>query len=126
MRARYLPVFAFVFVCGCSKVHEERSFTIDPLGGHSIEVSAPLSEQTVSVQVTADNPVSVWIILGKSVTGRLDDIDPSKLTSGIITSEKDVKEAKLVATIPAKEKYVVLVNGAKKTDTKVTVKIDSQ
>ena len=54
-----------------------------------------------------------------------DDFNPEKLTEGVVAKEKNTKDSTLTATIPAKEKFRVFVNGATKK-ANVTVKIDSQ
>jgi hypothetical protein len=125
MTIRRLAIFAVVLVAGCSKIHEQRSFTVDPNGSHSLQISAPLSQQTVKVALTSDEPVSVWVILEKNVPAGKEDFDPETLQEGVLAKEKNAKEATLTATIPGKEAYRVYVTGAAKK-ANVTVKIDSQ
>jgi len=125
MRLRLIPLFAIFALAGCSKIHEQRSFTVDPGGAHSLSITAPLSEQKVKVEVTSDEPVNVWVVLEKDIPAGKDEFDPESLKSGLVAKEKDTKQATRTATIPAKEKYRVYVNGpAKKAN--VTVKVDSQ
>ncbi|HKA06991.1 MAG TPA: hypothetical protein VKD71_07010 [Gemmataceae bacterium] len=125
MRFRLIPLLAVFAVAGCSKIHEQRSFTVDPGGAHTLEVSAPVSQQTVKVAVTSDEPVNVWVLLSKNVPEGKDDFDPEALKEGVIAQEKNTKDATLTATIPAKEKFVIFVNGAAKKAS-VIVKVDSQ
>ena len=125
MRLRLIPLLAILALAGCSKIHEQRSFTVDAGGAHSLSITAPLSEQKVKVEVTSDEPINVWVVLEKDVPAGKDDFDPESLKSGVVAKEKDTKQATLTATIPAKEKYRVYINGpAKKAN--VTVKVDSQ
>src|SRR5215211_6277980 len=125
MRLRLIPVLAVCAFAGCSKIHEQRSFTIESGGAYTLNITAPLSEQKVKVEVTSDEPINVWVILEKDVPGGKDEFDPESLKSGVLAKEKDTKQVTLTATIPAKEKYRVYINGpAKKAS--VTVKVDSQ
>jgi Prokaryotic membrane lipoprotein lipid attachment site len=127
MKRCLIPALAMLALAGCSKVHEQRSFTLAPLGGNTLSITAPLSEQKVTVVVSSDQPVNVWVLLEKDVPpGDKGDVDPDKMTSGVLAKEKNTKEATLQATVPAKEKYqVYIVNSGTKTAS-VTVKVDSQ
>jgi hypothetical protein len=79
------------------------------------------------VVVTADNPVSVWVLLDKDIpAGNRDEFDPDVFKVTPLASEKDTKEVTLNATIPAKEKYLVFVGNRGSKSATVTVKIDSQ
>ena len=125
MMVRRLAFLAVIAVAGCSKLNEQRSFEIEPGGSHSLQISAPLSEQTIKVAVTSDQAVNVWVLLDKNMPEGKDDFDPETMKEGVIAKEKNTKQATLTATIPAKEKYRVYVNGVAKKAS-VTVKIDSQ
>jgi hypothetical protein len=128
MKLRLIPVLAVVVLAGCSKIHEQRSFTLEPRGGNTLSVSAPLSEQKVQVSVTSDEPVDVWVLLEKDVPpGTKDDFDPdAKMKSGILATEKKTRNATLQATVPGKEKYQVYVTNPGQKPANVTVKVDSQ
>jgi len=128
MRLRLLPVLAVVALVGCSKIHEQRSFTLQPHGGYTLSVTAPVSEQKVSVAVTSNEPINVWILLEKEIpSGDKDDFDPDvNMKSGVLAKEKKAKDVVLQATIPAKEKFQVYLNNPGSKPANVTVKIDSQ
>jgi hypothetical protein len=125
MRVRLIPVLAVCALAGCSKIHEQRSFTIEPGDAHGFTVSAPLSDQKVKVEVTSDEPLNVWVILEKDIPQGKTEFDPESLKSGVLAKEKATKQATLTATVPAKEKFRVYFDAAAKK-TNVTVKIDSQ
>ena len=125
MRVRYIPFLAVFALTGCSKIHQQFSFSIEPGESHVLNVSAPLSEQKLKVNMTSDQPVNIYIILDKNVPEGKDDFDPETLKEGVLAKEKGKKDADLSVTIPAKEKFRVFVNGAVKKAS-VTVKIDSQ
>jgi len=124
MKARLIPVVAVLAVAGCSKIHEERSFTVEAGNSHSLDISAPVSQQTVTVTLTSDEPVNVYVLLVKSVEGKT-DYDPETLKEGVLGKEKSTKSATLTVTVPAKEKYRIYVDGASKK-ANVSVKVDSQ
>lgn len=114
-----------VAVAGCSKIHEKKDFTLEPGNSHNLKITAPLSEQKLTVALTSDQPVSIWVLLEKDVPGGKDDLDPTTLKSGILASKTDTKEVSLDVTIPAKEAYRIIIAGAAKKAA-VTVKIDSK
>src|SRR5262245_14293843 len=128
MKPRHIAVYAVILLAGCSKIHESRSFNIEPRGGNTLSITAPLSEQKVKVAVTSDQPVNWSILLDKGLpTGNKDDFDPDKdMKSGILAKEKNTKDVTLNATIPGKEKYQVYVNNTGNKTAAVTVKVDSQ
>ena len=128
MKLRHVAVYAVVLLAGCSKIHESRSFNVEPRGGNTLSISAPLSEQKVKVAVTSDQPVNVWVLLEKDLpTGNKEDFDPDKdMKSGVLAKEKNTKDVTLNATIPAKEKYQIYVNNTGTKTAAVMVKVDSQ
>src|SRR5688572_21399032 len=66
-----------VAVAGCSKIHEKKDFTLEPGNSHNLKITAPLSEQKLTVALTSDQPVSIWVLLEKDVPGGKDDLDPT-------------------------------------------------
>jgi len=126
MRVRYLPLLAVFALTGCSKIHQQFSFTVEPGNFHTLKVSAPLSEQKLKVNMTSDQPVNIYVILDKNLPPEIkDDFDPETVKEGVLVKEKGKKDADLSVTVPAKEKFSVIVNGAGKKAS-ITVKIDSQ
>jgi hypothetical protein len=128
MKLRLTPALAVLALAGCSKIHETRPFTMEPLSSNTLSITAPLSEQKIKVAVTADQPVNVWILLEKDIpTGSKDDFDPDKaMKSGVLAKETNTKDATLNATIPAKEKFQIYVRNPGNKSASVTVKVDSQ
>jgi uncharacterized protein YcfL len=124
---RCLIPLALLALAGCSKIHEQRTFTLAPLGGNTLSISAPVSEQKVTVVVSSDQPINVWVLLEKDIPpGDKGDVDPEKMTSGVLAKEKNTKDTTLSATVPAKEKYQVYVVNPGSKSASVTVKVDSQ
>ena len=78
MNLRLVPVLAVVALAGCSKIHEQRSLTVAPLGHNTLSITAPVSEQQLTVVVSSDQPVNVWILLEKDIPpGFHVDVDQS-------------------------------------------------
>jgi hypothetical protein len=124
MKARYLPLMAVLALAGCSKIHEQRSFTMEPGSSNNLKITAPLSETKYKVEMTSDQPVNLWVLLEKDVPGGKDEFDPEPIQA-VLGKEKNTQQATLNVTVPAKEKFRVYINGPAKT-ANVTVKIDSQ
>ena len=126
MKVCRIALLGVIALAGCSKIHEKKEFSLDTGGYKTLEITAPLSEQKVKVTLTADQAVNIYVLLEKDMPkGKGDDFDPDMMKVTFIASQKNAKDASLDATIPAKEKYVIIVSGATKK-TNVTVKIDSQ
>jgi hypothetical protein len=125
MNLRLIPVVAVCALTGCSKIHEQRSYSIEPGMTQYLKVTAPLSETKYKVALTSDQPVSVWVVLEKNWPSGKEDVDPETLKEGVLGKEMQTKDATLAITVPGKEAFRVVVGGAAKTAS-VTVKIDSQ
>ena len=126
MKLHYVPALSILLLAGCSKIHEQRSFTLKPYGGNTLSISAPVSEQKVAVFVESDQPVNVWILLEKDVPkGDKGELEPEKMKEGVLAKELSTKVANLDVTVPAKEAFqIYVVNPGGKT-AEVTVKVDS-
>ena len=126
MKARLLPALALVALAGCSKLHVDKQYTLESFDTKYVEVSAPTSEQKLKVMMTSDEPITLTVLLVKDIPAEKGgEFDPGRMTTGTLGQKKDVKEATLDVTVPAKEMYRVYLSGAKKT-AKVSVKIDEQ
>ena len=125
MRPTLFALCLLVPLAGCSKIHEQRSYSIEPGVTQHLKVTAPLSETTYKVAVTSDQPVSVWVVLEKAVPGGKDDVEPEALKEGVLAKELNTKEVTLTVTVPGKEAFRVVLGGTAKPAA-VTVKIDSQ
>jgi hypothetical protein len=130
MKMRHVPALSILLLAGCSKIHEQRSFTLEPGAGNTLSITAPLSEQKVKIAVTSDQPVDVWVLLERDLPagGRGDraDWNPDTMTTGILAKEKKTTSATLEATIPGKEPYQIYVSNPNPKPASVTVKVDSE
>ncbi|MBO0697381.1 MAG: hypothetical protein J2P46_03215 [Zavarzinella sp.] len=125
MRLRLIPLLAVCALAGCSKIHEQRSYSIEPGASQTLKITAPLSETRYKVAMTSDQPISIWVLLEKAVPGGKDEIEPETLKEGVLGKELNTKDATLTVVVPGKEAFRIQLAGANKT-ANVTVKIDSQ
>jgi hypothetical protein len=125
MKVCRIALIGVLALAGCSKIHEKREFSLELGGMNSLVITAPLSEQKVKVILTADQPVNIYVMLDKDFPQGKEDVDLETLKTGILGTEKNTKDATLDVTVPAKEKFRIVVGGATKK-TNVTVKVDSQ
>src|SRR3954465_15435364 len=111
MKLRAIPLLAIFALAGCSKLHDQRTFTLGIGESNSIKISPPVSEQKLKITLASDQPVNIWVVLEKDVPGGANDFDPTAMKTGVLASSKNAKDASLDATIPAKEAYRIFVNG---------------
>jgi hypothetical protein len=107
-----LGVLTLVFL-GCHRVHDARDFEVKPGIMQVYEVPASSSEQQLEVQVTADNPVNVYIVQiqeAKDAETKA-EFDRSKA----VESKKKVTSDTIKAKAPANAKYSVVIESAGKT-----------
>jgi hypothetical protein len=126
MKLRLISVLAVVVLAGCSKIHEQRSFTLDPQATNTLSVTAPISEQKVTVAVTSDQPISVYVLLEKDEP-KVDkgELEPEKMKEGVLAKEVLTKSATLEVTIPAKQAFDIFIINRNNVKANVTVKVDS-
>jgi len=126
MKLRIIPVLVFTLLAGCSKIHEQRSFTLEPQATNTLSVTAPVSEQVVTVAVTSDQDISVYVLLEKNVP-KVDksDFEPEKMKEGVLAKEVLTKSATLEVKIPAKEAFEIFLVNRNNKAANVTVKVDS-
>jgi hypothetical protein len=109
---------------GCQTLNKESTFELDARNSPmKIEVSAPSTDQKVTVTVTASLPVSAFLCTKENaeqvenetflVAGPKKDL--------LLGSKQKEKEFSFDATVPAKKPFVLMVTADKTT--KVTVKI---
>lgn len=120
----FLPA---LLLSGCQKVSEQKTVTVGPGGDVKAPMilTAPSREQDVTLTVSSNAPVDVYIALEKEVPGL--DKGEFKVPKNSLVSEKSVdKEKTLKAKVPAQSGYVVVVanNGSKEAS--VTLKLEGK
>ena len=125
---RWLPVLCLVLLTGCpkSKIHQERTFTMESGDSNELQIDAPTGSQKIEVKVTSSEcPIDAYVLLEEALAGKTGEIDVTKLPeTAILDKIKNTKEATLKATIPSKKAYRIYLNNATRTTT-VTLKLDS-
>jgi uncharacterized protein YgbK (DUF1537 family) len=115
-------VCVLLMTVGCQRKLVDKTLEIGVGEVHSFTVDAPQRAQQVIVEATADEPVSVYLVLEKDHNAAKDAVQSGKAPADSLGKEEKKKEVKFEATVPAKNEYVVLVGGAtKKTNVKVKV-----
>lgn len=107
-----------IALSGCTdKLKYDQKFSLAQIGGEPEKVLSPpkqSSAQTVKIQVTASEPVDVFVFLTKDVPQPLDLKDaerPTKATG----SKTGVTSETLSVSIPANTDYAVMIALPKKT-----------
>lgn len=125
---RFVP-FLFVLAVGLSgcadKLKYDQSFSLVQSGESEKLLSPPMqsSAQTIKVQVTANEPVDVYIFLNKDVAQPL-DLKAADRAAKATSSKVGVTTDTLSVSIPAKTEYSVLIALSSKTKkAEVTVKL---
>ncbi len=112
---RRLPLLALALalaaLAGCQRLNYKKTFNLDI--GESPEaefgIDGPAREQKITVQVTADEPVKVYVFLEEDAQAARDAIDKFNKPAQALAGKENEKEVSLEATIPAKKGYFVYV-----------------
>src|SRR5437016_5847 len=111
---RRLPLCALavllLVLAGCQRLNFEKEATLEPAVPFlEYTFDGPQGEMKVSVKVTSDQPVSVWVVLEEDKEPSTLDLVNGKKPAKVLAGEKDQKEIDLEATIPPKKNFVVFV-----------------
>lgn len=115
---------------GCGqRVNSENTLEMEP-GDVNVPfiVDAPSRDQevTVTVKPETDAPVDVFILVDSERPNAMDELGKNRPPKNTLKSQQKVdKETVLTATIPAKNKYAVIVRNTKKS-TKVGIKLEGR
>ena len=124
-----VPIFlcaaVLSIVAGCQKVEQTAAKTLDP--GDTLApiiVSAPNRDQALTLVVTPSGPVDVYICSEEEGDESVKNSKPPKAP---YTKQMGVdKETTITGTAPAKKGYAVVVTGAKKPKTNVSLKLSAK
>jgi hypothetical protein len=124
-----LACLLLLSLAGCQPLNQSGKFTLYPTKEpfKLVEVSAPTSEQKVSVTVTATQPVSAYLCIQDNVDkvqhGTFDRTNGPKADL-LLGSGRNQKEISFDAVVPAKQAFTLIVTGDKEAE--VTYKIVSR
>lgn len=113
-------------LAGCRKpvLNEDRQFDLSQGTPSFTFTVEPIKQaQTIKVQVSADEPVTVVVGLKKDEEALINDIMRSKFSDKALAKEAKTKEASLQAAIPANEAAAVIVSREANKATKVRLKV---
>jgi len=102
--------------CGPAKLNVTKSFNV-PDGDKLADIyilPAVKAEQNVSVNVTADKPVDVYVLLSKDLPDAENKL-PQDWIKVAIASKKDATSETLSCKIPANQEWKVFVTAGQKT-----------
>ncbi len=108
-------------LAGCQRLHVEKPLDLNPGDLKYIEVDAPRGDQKVEIQVTATEPVDVFVVKEdqlREFDKKNGDFDKSKA----ITVKKGVKSETFQVTAEAGKKFGVILKALSKSSAvKVTI-----
>ena len=118
-RARAALVAAIILVAGCqSKLNVERTVDFDAGLDTYIDIDPPKYDQTLSITVTSDTPIDVYVYLKKDKEAAQRDAMLGKKNSSVVLAGKEkVQSDTLEAKVPAKEPAVVMIRSSSKAGT---------
>jgi len=116
-------VLAAGLTAGCqSRLNVEMAFQLDVGAQKDLEIDAPRHDQKVSVSVTSDAPVNVFVYLQKDRQAVLDARGREKVPPQVLGSAENTPSATVEVTLPAKERGVVTIEtGPKAASVKVKI-----
>jgi hypothetical protein len=118
-------VAVLLAVAGCQKVEQSAAKTLDPGDVLApIIMSAPNRDQALSLVVTPSGPVDVYICSEEDADAAVKNAKPPQ---NPYAKQMGVdKESTITATATAKKGYGVVLAGAKKPKTNVSLKLSGK
>jgi hypothetical protein len=122
VRAGLLLIVSVVLLSGCQRLNHEQTIALDAGEIRSVEIDAPARDQTVKVSVNAKSPVDVFIVLERAEEALKEALSLQKAPNTQLAGKLQLQDGSLEATISAKNRFAVIMTGAKtKTDVKLRI-----
>jgi hypothetical protein len=113
-RAAVIGFLVPLALAGCqSRLNDQRTINIDSGKDSFITLDAPRYDQTVSVTVSADVPVDVYLFLEKDQAEVDRDVTLGKQSSKVLAAKEKVQNDSLEGKVPAKQKPVLMIRSTK-------------
>jgi len=111
-----LLALALLMAVGCQQhLNEQRDIHVTPGTVKLVSIDGPSRQQKINVEVTSSAPVDVYIVLSSGQEAEDKMLDGKRLDpSNVLASKDQVENATLDATVPAKNRFCVVVKNAKK------------
>ena len=108
---------------GCqSRLKFDQTSSIEMGEVKYFEVDSPKYEQKVSVDITSEHEISVYIVGANEKDAVYNDLNSSKEPKNVLAAKEQFKSGSVEATVPAREKFYVFLAKAKKKGN-VTIKL---
>lgn len=129
LRPHLLLLLPLLWAAGCSvrdTFVQEKNWTLEPTQVQALTVNAPSGNQKVTVKLTSDVPVNVYVAASKDLPGDIDKISDLFLSGKkptTLAAEEKVTDKTLEASVPAKTEFQVIVynTGTKAASVKLKV-----
>jgi hypothetical protein len=114
-----------ISLVGCgSRLNDERTLSLGPTEEKTLTIDAASKDQTITIQVNSTgSPVNVYCYLEKDEAEAEKAIQARQASDKILAKQEKTEGASLKATIPAKNKAVVMLTSATAKSATVKVKI---
>src|SRR5262245_22915870 len=133
MRPQLLVLFPLLWSAGCTMrggFTQETSWSVEPTQAQSLIVPAPSGNQKVTVKITSDVPVSVYVAASKDLPGDINKINEmflsNKKPTNTMVSEEKVTDKTLETSVPAKTEFQVIVYNPNTKSASVKVKAEGR
>ncbi len=121
---RIAPLGLVLLLAGCQgKLDIAKTYTMEPGDSQFLLVEAPAGEQKINVAVKSGGvPLNVYVVPGTTSAQAQQAVQENKR---VLASKTKAADPTLDATVPAKQAYVIMLDGAEKP-AKIEVKITSR
>jgi hypothetical protein len=134
---RFVPrtvlLLPLLFAVGCFSrggFSHETSYSLEAVQARSTTVDAPARDQKVTVKVTSDVGVNVYVAATRDLPPTIDDVNnmlnSNKKPQKLLASAEKVQDQTLELTVPAKTEFQVIVYNPTNKSASVKVKVDGK
>jgi len=104
----------FLVAAGCqSRLNDQRTLKLDAGLDSYITLDAPRYDQSLSLAVSADVPVDVYLYLEADREEAERQVQLGKKSPKVLADREKVQEGTLEAKVPAKQKAILMVRSTK-------------
>jgi hypothetical protein len=130
LRPHLLVLLPLLWAAGCrGGITHEKAYTLEPTSAQATTIDPPSRDQKVTVKVTSDVPVSVYVAASKDLPGDINKINETLLAGKKLTAlaaEEKMTDKTLEASVPAKTEFQVVVYNPGLKSANVKVKVEGK